>query len=168
MADYNKAFNHLTTKEITTVSNSYATEVKIDSLKCWQSLSLHGFSEKELFYLFKNLYCVEIWQQIRADQIDDQITAQLLFKAALEGHLNVLIKELQTQFELPATGVMCSFTLNLINHIDNNDFKDWLSWGLVYQETIDAKNDKLLPQFRTQTGLTHSILNKEGLCGYKH
>ncbi len=139
MADYCCAFRHVFGEQ--SKVNIDIRNIDTDNLSCWQSMKKLGFSMTEIYTLFRQLYGVEIWQDLKADSIEDQFSADLLFKAAVQGYLSQLLKELQSYFDIPCSGKMCKQTLALINQLDGPEFKNWLYWGVSYLEMLESRKN---------------------------
>lgn len=135
MADYISTFNHVFTKSEVEVD---IFNVDINTLGCWQTLQQAGFEPAELLTIFRQQYCVEIWQQIKGECIRDQFVADLLFKAAVRGYLESLLLRLQNAYSLPCNGMLCNSTLYILNHGKSCGLDEWLVWSIVYLDSIQS------------------------------
>ncbi|MBD1583100.1 hypothetical protein [Pseudoalteromonas sp. S16_S37] len=136
MASYAQAF-----KRVMTWSGQKADVycIVLDQLACWQTMKGAGFSQSELYRLFKQQYCDEIWQQLRGDELLHQEVANLLFKASVNGFIDVLLSELQHHFNLAISGQMCDRTLEQINQQEPSSFLRWLRLSIAYFDLLQAK-----------------------------
>ncbi|BBN82776.1 hypothetical protein PA25_27610 [Pseudoalteromonas sp. A25] len=112
--------------------------VVLDQLDCWQTMIGAGFSQSELYLLFKQQYCDEIWQQLRGDDLKHQDVANLLFKASINGNIDVLLSELQQHFNLPISGQMCDRTLKQINQQSHRALLRWLRLSIAYFDLLNT------------------------------
>ncbi|WP_261592129.1 hypothetical protein [Pseudoalteromonas holothuriae] len=136
MASYAQAF-----KTVMTLSGQKedAFCVALDQLSCWQTMKAAGFSQPELYTLFKQQYCEEIWQQLRGNELIRQDIANLLFKASVNGYVDILLSQLQQHFELPISGQMCDQTLLYINQLEHISLTQWLRLSTVYFDQLTPK-----------------------------
>ncbi|NRD73471.1 hypothetical protein HQQ94_09480 [Shewanella sp. VB17] len=111
-----------------------AKQVLQDSA-CWQSMSAL-FSPTELETLFRNIYCLEIWQQLSADKISNQALAQCLFNHALINDPQEVIDVLQASFGMVASGIMDQHTLTCLQDISVPQIKKLLEQVLLYDEHL--------------------------------
>ncbi|WP_440056276.1 hypothetical protein ACSLBF_19395 (plasmid) [Pseudoalteromonas sp. T1lg65] len=133
MASYARAFE---TVIVFNWQQADIFSVEVEKLACWQTMKGVGFSEYELYQLFKQEYCEELWYQLHGDELANQSIANLLFKASIKGYIDILLCEFQQHFLLPVSGQMCHLTLSYFNQLDYNELARWLCLTSSYIENL--------------------------------
>ncbi|TQF70944.1 hypothetical protein [Pseudoalteromonas luteoviolacea] len=138
MADYQKAFEYAFSLESTDLSKS---QIKLNGLPLWKTLQRNGFSQGELYALFKGLYGAELWRLLRGAKICNQKTAGLLLLVASKGFLPDLIHELQHFMGIEQNNEMCGKTIKHLNNMPANKVHQWLSASLAYYELVQHRRE---------------------------
>lgn len=113
MADYYQAIELVFGSEkrgVDSFTPSLIAKLVLKDSRCWNSLS-SLFTTNELELLFKDLYCLEIWNLLFADRISSQVLAECLFNNALINDPPKIIIALQKVLGLSPTGTMDIMTL---------------------------------------------------------
>ena len=113
MADYYQAIELVfgaNKIEVGRFTPSLIAKLVLKDSPCWHSLS-SLFTTSELELLFKDLYCLEIWNLLLADRISSQVLAECLFNNALINDPPKIIIALQKVLGLSPTGTMDIKTL---------------------------------------------------------
>ncbi|MBQ4812925.1 hypothetical protein A7985_02985 [Pseudoalteromonas luteoviolacea] len=136
MADYHKAFQYAFSVESIEPSS---TQAGLEKLAIWQTLSVNGFSEKEICALCEDLYVSELWHFLKGAQIYDQKVAGLLLLVASRGYLSELLSEIQHYVGIQQSSEMCDATLRYINKVSVSKLQQWLYASVAYFDLVKQK-----------------------------
>jgi hypothetical protein len=106
--------------EVEGFPSSQIAKLVLKGSPCWHSLSAL-FTTSELELLFKDLYCLEIWNLLFADKISSQLLAEYLFNNALINDPPKIIIVLQRILGLSTTGIMDKDTLAFLQRTSVNE-----------------------------------------------
>ena len=97
---------------------------------CWHTMSDVGFSYNELEKLFKDIYCLEIWNELGATKIVNQSLAEFLFQEAIVTDVYQVVQVLQATLNLTITGSMNQETLMSLKDVNSDDLTKQLKQAL--------------------------------------
>jgi len=141
VANYHQAIGLVFDSETIDAGNltpSLLAKLVLKDSACWHNLS-SLFSTKELELLFKDLYCLEIWNLLLADRISSQELAECLFNNALINDPPKIIITLQKVLGLSPTGTMDLNTLACLQSISVDYLIEQLEQLLLKNSTYFPK-----------------------------
>lgn len=95
----------------------------IDNSKKNKSFPVNLVNDVNLQQLVENFYLDNFWQPLKADQIDNQTSADSLFDFAVNTGLTTSTRLVQTIVGAKIDGIMGEQTLNKINSMDFGHFQ---------------------------------------------
>ena len=143
MANYHQAVELVFGAEKIEVGNltpSLLAKLVLKDSACWHNLS-SLFSTKELELLFKDLYCLEIWNLLLADRISSQALAECLFHNSLINDPPNIIIALQKVLGLSPTGTMDLKTLACLQRTSVDYLIEKLEQLLCKNQSYITKRD---------------------------